>query len=919
MNDFNRSLETDTRNLSKIAKKNSDKRPLHRQREVDELLEFIGAGQSVLLVGEPGVGKTSILWGLAEALAAQKRELREMTTINVLAGTRYLGDWQTKLQNLIKKAKKRKAVLYVTDIWNLSSVGASSSDKSNLLDFLLPHMENGSLVLAGELLPAQLQELNKQPGMAKLFRTLRVEPLSPQQIDDILNEQAQRLLMDLTTDCLSQINWLSKSFGPHQSGPGMQLQLLDQIRSYADEKAGVGETESISPDFIDKVFAIHSGLPRFVVSRHLTRSTREIRDWFRQRIVGQEQAIESVVETIALFKSGLRDPDRPIGTFLFVGPTGVGKTELAKVLAEYLFGHENRLLRFDMSEYKDYHSFQLLLGDPGKPDLPARLIDPVRVQPFQVVLLDEMEKAHQNVWDLLLQLLDEGRLTPPKGATVNFRNCILICTSNAGASELGREGIGFQGEKTSTISLQTLEQSFRPEMLNRFQHIINFHPLSREHVREIARKDIKRILSRDGIVSRNLALDIGEELIDVVVDAGHNEHYGARALKREIQSRVALPIATFLMENSVENGSLLKLEYKNQQTRVKSLSTDASRAGAKLKKEEQKSEKKRLTLGELSFQIEQYRQRILELGSALGMGKIAHRLSEIDQLKRDQNFWNDRHTAHERLIEAERLQSILNRQDGLGHRLDQIETALKNRPSDFELNRTQDALEYLDEKITRSYREMVTLGSEGDSAILVMLAPIGGQCMGRDLLFETYQSWSSHQQFELQVLHEPQAPEEPVFMEIQGSYAYGYLRAEAGVHRFRKGEERSATRVSIAANGLSGNIEKHSLSFGRQAALKQMGDYGGKIRSLVEIQSPVTLCLKNGNSINQNRESAGDLVSSWLMASSPDDVIRRYDLEPFYVKDYLCQLSGGKRDILSQQGFQRLLADRVDLTAGVPD
>ena len=303
---------------------------------------------------------------------------------------------------------------------------------------------------------------------------------------------------------------------------------------------------------------MYTGLPAFVFSRNMTVSAGTIRKWFQQRIFGQAQAIEAVVESITLFKSGLRDPNQPIGTFLFTGPTGVGKTELSKALAEYLYGSAQRLLRFDMSEYATYNSFQQLIGQGGA-NSSALLIDPVRAQPFQVILFDEIEKGHSNIYDLMLQLLDEGRMTQPDGQTIDFRNTIVICTTNAGASEMSRPTPGFTQEETSTVPLHVLENYFRPEFLNRFQHVLVFHALDKSHVRQIAQGEVKKIIKRSGIVSRNLIIDIDDSVVDAIVQYGYSDRYGARALKREVQRRLALPIGAFLMENHVPAGALVNL------------------------------------------------------------------------------------------------------------------------------------------------------------------------------------------------------------------------------------------------------------------------------------------------------------------------------------------------------------------------
>jgi ATP-dependent Clp protease ATP-binding subunit ClpC len=266
---------------------------------------------------------------------------------------------------------------------------------------------------------------------------------------------------------------------------------------------------------------------------------------------------------------------------LFVGPTGVGKTELARALARYLFGSENRLLRFDLSEYKDFHAFQLLIGDPNNPDRPARLVDPVRAKPFQVVLLDEIEKAHANVWDLLLQLLDEGRLTPASGKTVSFRNTIVIATTNVGAREQARSSPGFtSGGSTAGDDRMraALEASFRPEFLNRFQHLCLFHPLTEEHVRQIARMELRKVLARQGVAGRKIAVDVTPSVMDLVVTEGYDEKYGARALRRMIQRHVTVPVATLLLEKAVDDGSILRLVADRNSVRVDVIDTPETRS-----------------------------------------------------------------------------------------------------------------------------------------------------------------------------------------------------------------------------------------------------------------------------------------------------------------------------------------------------
>src|SRR5882757_3525345 len=407
----------------------------------DEILaavaKAIAARRSVLLVGPSGVGKTKIIEVLALHLAQTgPRKLYELTTIQILSGTVYLGEWQSKATAIFDAAAKGKSLIYFSDIWNLPSAGRSSNRDDTVWDALRPRLLNGELQVIGEITEQQLLALNALSGFTTPFEIIEVPPLSADQVASVVRAEAERISLEMDTPAAARLLELCSQFLPASSGPGPALRLAGQIRQYLDEKRAAGEDEPVTAGFVEKVFAVYSGLPRFVVSRQEVRPVAEIRDWFQSRIVGQREAIDAVVQMITLYKAGLHDARRPIGSFLFVGPTGVRKTELARTLAIYLFGSDKRLLRFDVSEFKDYHSFQMLIGDPEKPERPARLIDPVRAQPFQVVLLDEIEKAHANVWDLLLQLLDDGHLTPARGPVVNFRNTIVIATANAGAQAM---------------------------------------------------------------------------------------------------------------------------------------------------------------------------------------------------------------------------------------------------------------------------------------------------------------------------------------------------------------------------------------------------------------------------------------------------------------------------------------------------
>ena len=416
-----------------------------RSEIASKAIQILARGRSLFLVGAPGVGKTRVIHEIVTQMRRSGRaKVIEFSVSQLLTGTKYLGEWESKANRIIEDAISSKSILYFSDIWSLPTAGRSSNRDGTAWDLIRPYLEQGRLQLIGELTPEQLLAISRVPGFATLFEPVKVPPLTSAQILEIAEDEAKRLKLETRQRTVARALELCQQFLPATEGPGPVLELLAQIRDYQSQKRDVNEPEELSPEFVEKVFSIYSGLPPIVVSPSVTRPVSEVEAWFEQHIVGQTEAIRAVVETIALYKAGLHDPGRPIGSFLFVGPTGVGKTELARALAKFLFGAENRLLRFDLSEYKDYHAFQLLIGDPSNPSRPARLTDPVRARPFQVVLLDEIEKAHANVWDLLLQLLDEGRLTPATGKTVSFRNTIVIATTNVGAREQSRPSPGWR-------------------------------------------------------------------------------------------------------------------------------------------------------------------------------------------------------------------------------------------------------------------------------------------------------------------------------------------------------------------------------------------------------------------------------------------------------------------------------------------
>jgi len=623
-----------------------------RQKEIERVIQILSrrTKNNPALIGEPGVGKTAIVEGLAQLIASGQapkellnRSLVMLDVGSLVAGTIYRGQFEERLKRVIAEIKDSNSILFIDELHMIVGAGAagSSVDAANILK---PALARGELQCIGATtLDEYRKHVEGDASLERRFQPILVEEPTIDETIEILRGIKERYEehhnLEITDEALKQAAHLSARYVPDRHLPDKAIDLIDEassrVRMYRmpplpqlqgalnelqeihqkkeeafhaqryEEAANLRDQEmelseelrqlrlgseevelpQVTAEDIAEVVSMWSGVPVTRIAGEESERLLHMEEALHQRIVGQDEAIDTLSKAVRRARAGLKDPKRPIGNFIFLGPTGVGKTETAKALAEFMFGSEEALIKLDMSEFMERHNVARLVGAPpgyvGYEE-GGQLTEAIRRRPYSVILLDEVEKAHPEAFNMLLQIMEDGSLADAKGRRVDFRNTIVLMTSNVGAELLTREmSLGFavhrdeaktaeeEYQKMKEKVLDQLKKTFRPEFLNRVDATVVFHALTKEQIKQIVELMLSQVQER--LRHQEIKLEATEEAKELLAKEGYDPHFGARPLRRVIQQRVEDPLSEGVLAGEFQPGDTAVVDAVDEQIRVRAL------------------------------------------------------------------------------------------------------------------------------------------------------------------------------------------------------------------------------------------------------------------------------------------------------------------------------------------------------------
>jgi len=572
-----RVLDQYSRDLTMLAASGSFDPVIGRDEEIRRSVQILSrrSKNNPVLIGEPGVGKTAVAEGIAAYIAGSDapdsmagKRLVALDLPALLAGTKYRGDFEERVKAVLKDVKKAGDVILFIDEMH-TMIGAGSAEGAiDAANILKPALGRGEVQIIGATTPEEYRRhIEKDAALERRFQPVKVAEPSRSDSLKMLGAVRQGLEkhhgVKISDAALTAAVDLSARYINDRFLPDKAIDLADEAAAHIRVSGG----GLVTAEDIAAVVSLWTGIPVANLSADETKRLRNMESILHRRVIGQNEAVTAVSRAIRRGRVGLSDPDRPIGSFLFLGPTGVGKTELCRALAEVVFGESEAMIRLDMSEYMEKHAVSKLIGSPpgyvGYED-GGQLTERVRRKPWSVVLFDEIEKAHEDVWGILLQIMDDGRLTDSAGRVVSFRNTIIVMTSNVGAKSIsdGRPRMGFMPDGGDEAQLmrarinEELRRTFKPEFLNRIDETIVFRRLSRAEIRSIAERMLLTVAER--FKALGMTLSVPDQVVDFLAERGYDEKYGARPLRRAIRSMIEDKAAELMLTDSLGRGDTVQ-------------------------------------------------------------------------------------------------------------------------------------------------------------------------------------------------------------------------------------------------------------------------------------------------------------------------------------------------------------------------
>lgn len=576
-------LDQFSRDLTQLAREGKLDPVIGRENEIKRVVNILcrRTKNNPALIGEPGVGKTAIVEGLSQRIVSgdvpeplRNKRVVSLDMAAIVAGTKYRGEFEERMRKIINEIRRQQGeiILFVDEFHNIVHAGAAEG-AIDAASIFKPALARGELQCIGATTFDDYRKyIEKDAALERRFQPIHVNEPTLEETKNILKGIRHRYeehhKVKVTDEAVEAAVELADKYITGRFLPDKAIDLMDEASAKVRLEEG-REDKEVTPEDVAQIVSIWTGIPVTRLAQSEAEKFLHIEEAIHQRIVDQDEAVRAVAEALRRSRAGLKDRRKPIGSFLFLGPTGVGKTELARALAEYLFGTEDALVKLDMSEYMEKHTVSRMVGAPpgyvGYEE-GGQLTEKVRRHPYSVVLFDEIEKAHPDVFNILLQIMDDGRLTDAQGRVVDFRHVIIILTSNLGTAGALAKPFGFRlddqpitvYEEMKKRLLEEVKKNFRPEFLNRLDDVVVFHPLEPEHIRKIVDLMIDRIGKE--IKSKKLYLVLTDSAKDLLARKGFDPSFGARPLRRTIQHMVENPLSEKILEGEFQEGDTVVID-----------------------------------------------------------------------------------------------------------------------------------------------------------------------------------------------------------------------------------------------------------------------------------------------------------------------------------------------------------------------